>query len=105
MQADRISLDSDAASALADRWDQYADELERYLAGTQPDLEQLRASLGPIYEQFIQAKATESVERGQAYQRVIAWARSHAQKLRRHRNVFDTADADVARGINAAGQF
>ena len=82
MSADQISLDPEAAAALADRWDQYADELGQYLASTQPDMEQLSNQLGPIYSAFVQAKALETTERGLSYERVIAWARSHAQKLR-----------------------
>ena len=76
MSADQISLDPEAAAALADRWDQYADELGRYLASTQPDMEQLSNQLGPIYSAFIQAKALETTERGLSYERVIAWARA-----------------------------
>ena len=102
MSADQISLDPEAAAALADRWDQYADELGRYLASTQPDMEQLSNQLGPIYSAFIQAKALETTERGLSYERVIAWARSHAQKLRNHRTGFEAADDDTARAIDAA---
>ncbi len=105
MSADQISLDPEAAAALADRWDTYADELAQYLASTQPDIEQLNNQLGPIYSAFIQAKALETTERGLSYERVIAWALAHAQKLRNHRTGFEVADDDTARAIDAAVQI
>ena len=52
-----------------------------------------------------QAKALETTERGLSYERVIAWARAHAQKLRNHRTGFEVADDDTARAIDAAVQI
>jgi len=102
MSADQISLDPAAAAALADRWDAYAEELQQYVAATQPDIAQLSSQLGPIYSAFIQAKALETTERHLSYERVIAWARGHAQKLRNHRTGFEVADDETARAIDAA---
>ncbi|MBU8841250.1 MULTISPECIES: type VII secretion target [Mycolicibacterium] len=104
MSADQISLDPEALAAHADAWDKFADDLQQYLASSQPDLQQLSAQLGPLYDSFIQAKTLETAERGQAYQRMIDWARSHAQKMRHHRVGLEGADDDVARGITNAVQ-
>lgn len=104
MSSTQISLDTQAAASLADRYDSYADELERYAASTQPDTAQLSAQLGPIYAAFIQAKSLETTERGLGYQRVIAQYRAHAAKLRNHRSGFEISDADTARAIEAAVQ-
>ena len=101
----KISLDPQAAAALADRYDRYAEELEQYVASTQPYMAQLSTQLGPIYAAFIQAKAFETTERALGYERVIAQYRAHAQKLRNHRSGFEMADDDTARAIDAAVQI
>ena len=102
--ADRVSLDTDEAAAVAAAWREYGDRVERHGAADPHALEQLRAGLGDIYAEFIDAKVIEQQERAAAYQRVAAQSRLHADRLDRTIQTFAEQDAANSAPLTALDQ-
>ncbi len=99
-----ISLDTDAAAADAAAWREYADLVEQQGRTPHVPIEQLRAALGDVYAPYLEAKAAEYDQRQEAFSRVAAHARGHADKLLNTRHNLTTADDDSAARIAAVVQ-
>jgi hypothetical protein len=102
--AERVSLDTDEAAAVAAAWREYGDRVERHGAADPQALTQLRTGLGDIYADFVDAKAIEQRERAAAYQRVAAQSRLHADRLDRTARTFDEQDAANSVPLTALDQ-
>ena len=102
--AERVSLDTDEATAVAAAWREYGDRVERHGAADPDSLAQLRAGLGDIYSEFIDAKVIEQQERAAAYQRVAAQSRLHADHLDRTVSTFVEQDAANSVPLTALDQ-
>ena len=101
--AERVSLDTDEATAVAAAWREYGDRVEQHGATDPHSLAQLRAGLGDIYSEFVDAKVIEAQERAAAYQRVATQSRLHAEHLERTASTFveqDTANSVPLTALN-----
>jgi hypothetical protein len=102
--AERVSLDTDEATAVAAAWRDYGDRVEQHGAADPHSLAQLRTGLGDIYADFVDAKVIEQQERAAAYQRVAAQSRLHADHLERTVRTFDEQDAANSVPLTALDQ-
>lgn len=78
--AQHISIDPEAAKAVAARHRAQADELEQAAAPTMSP-EELQRAFGPVYSPYVQAVVRMGQARQQAYERLAQDHRDHAAKL------------------------
>jgi hypothetical protein len=101
--SETISLDFDEAGAVAARWREFADDVER--RGSMPPLtlDQMRSALGDVYAQYVEAEQRRLLARTGAYARIAAEARRMADRLDNTRNAFAASDGESATSLAALG--
>jgi hypothetical protein len=100
MSEPSISLDTDAAAATAADWRAYGDRVEQHGATPHTPIAELRAAVGDVYAETVDAIAGQYEARQAAYQRVAHHARGHADRLDGTRQILTSRDDEGATRIS-----